>query len=195
MLLPVIFHHFVSVSLCGQRSGLHFANTSYPNICEDLFDQTNPPRPNKKQNTFLDPLCLYTIVLFQWTGTTLSERLFSFANVLNTFGLTVPSGWEGWRLHQPPRVQNRSSYRVPAEIVSVASMPLKLIIMHVGSWHTPQKPLMSSTSWLQCLQSLSSQNQELLLCHRLSWRDEQVRLSLHYCLWTTVERLGTSRVL
>lgn len=75
------------------------------------------------------------------------------------------------------------------------SMALKLIIMHAGSRHILRKPLMSSFPWLQCLQSLSSQNQELLLCHRLSGRDEQVRLSLHYCLWTMVERLGTPRVL
>lgn len=183
-------------------------------VCEALFDQK---QKNKQKNTFLAPvyLCGPEIIhwywnyceIVSWKGKNIPLDLYDCFSELvphcqkgcfhvpNTFCLTVPAGWEGWRLHQPPRVQNRPSYRVPAEIVSVAPMPLKWIITHVGSRRTPRKPLMSSSPWLQCLQSVSSQNQELLLCHRLSWRDEQVRLSLHYSLWTMAERLGTSRVL
>lgn len=36
-----------------------------------------------------------------------------------TLHLSMPAGWEGWGLHQPPRVQNRPSHRVQTEIVSV----------------------------------------------------------------------------
>lgn len=53
-----------------------------------------------------------------------------------TLHLSVPAGWEGWGLHQPPRVQNRPSHRVQTEIVSVPHVSLKLLIKHICYTHT-----------------------------------------------------------
>lgn len=43
-----------------------------------------------------------------------------------TLHLSLPAGWEGWGLHQPPWVQNRPSHRVQTEIVSVSHMSPKI---------------------------------------------------------------------
>lgn len=119
-----------------------------------------------------------------------------------TTTLHLPAGWEGWGLHQPPRVQNRPSHRVQTEIVSAPRMSPKLVIKHICSHphNVYHKTLISPLlpAWLQCLQSLSPQNQELLLRHRLSWGNEQVSeregLSAWALMWTIVKMLETSRV-
>lgn len=61
------------------------------------------------------------------------DILFCWWCATNTLHLTVPAGWEGWGLHQPPRVQNRPSHRVQTEIVSVLHTPPKLVIKHICS--------------------------------------------------------------
>lgn len=48
-----------------------------------------------------------------------------------TLHLSLPAGWEGGGLHQPPWVQNRPSHRVQTEIVSVPHMSPKLLIKHI----------------------------------------------------------------
>lgn len=56
-----------------------------------------------------------------------------------TLHLPLPAGWEGWGLHQPPRVQNRPRHRVQAEIVSLHHMSPELLIKHICS--------LSHTTW------------------------------------------------
>lgn len=108
---------------------LHVVNVLAFILPQHIFDQKK--KKQQKKSTFLDPVCLYELksttlsaalgLLFQGPGTARCQKaVFGlFRMFSNTFCLTVPAGWEGWRLHQPPRVQNRPSYRVPAEIVSV----------------------------------------------------------------------------
>lgn len=118
-----------------------------------------------------------------------SVRLtFCSAHWCCTLHLPPPAGWEGWGLHQPPRVQNRPRHRMQAEIVSLHHMSPELLIKHICSlslphnvsththraYHAYTETLISLPVWLQCLQSMPSQNQELLLRHRLSRGNEQV---------------------
>lgn len=107
--------HISSILLCQVVKGVYLSQYTVNNICcfHMLYDSTTIP------NRIGISVCMTFCSLCWWCT--------------NTLHLSLPAGWEGWGLHQPPRVQNRPSHRVQKEIVSVPHMPPELLIKHICS--------------------------------------------------------------
>lgn len=121
------------------------------------------------------------------------DILFCWWCATNTLYLTVPAGWEGWGLHQPPRVQNRPSHRVQTEIVSVPHTPPKLVIKHICSHphnaiHEKDSLICLLLSWLTAVPSKpvipKSRASSLPQIVSRKWTGEQVG----ECLWLNADK-------